>query len=67
MIRVKLEVYGFVDVEMSPEDYDALVSRLEDENEVDIGDIRGIDVASAMDTADLNVTDAMASKKKDPT
>ncbi len=36
MIRVKLEVYGFVDVEMSPEDYDALVSRLEDENEVDV-------------------------------
>ncbi len=67
MIRVKLEVSGFVDVEMSPEDYDALVSRLEDENEVDIGDIRGIDVANAMDTADLNVTDAMASKKKEPT
>jgi len=48
---------------MTAEDYDALVAILEDDTEVDIGDIKGVDVATAMDTADLHVTDAMASKR----
>lgn len=62
-MRVKLALSGYADVDMSPEDYDALVARLDDEDEIDIGDIRGVGVSNAMDTADLNVTDAMASKK----
>jgi len=64
-MRVKLELSGYADVEMSQEDYDALLAMLEEYADIDIGDIKGVDVSSAMETADLSVTDAMASNKRD--